>query len=217
LRRDVLKAPYHESADIRFETGDFDVTRKQFRELRQGSIMRLDFERYIPALLMFIANDMATTSSAVYRQCFGINATEGRVILLLRNEPNISAQRISQIMKCDKGLVSRAVRRLEKLKYILIRPDKVDSRRMAINLTTAGVALHDRIIEVALQREKLLLSGFSGKETAAAVDLLQRMLNNMGIVRRYTPLDAARAKHSRKEKRSELARSRKPSGSPILD
>lgn len=175
--------------------------------------MRLDFERYIPALLMFIANDMATTSSVVYRQCFGINATEGRVILLLRNEPNISAQRISQIMKCDKGLVSRAVRRLEKLKYIVVRPDKADSRRMTIKLTATGTALHDRVIEAALQREKLLLSGFGEKETATAVELLQRMLNNMDMVRTYAP----RSAKARQEKQGRPALSRKQSGSPVFD
>ena len=135
-------------------------------------------EHFIPALLTIVSNKLASSASVVYRQSFGINATECRVILTLAVEPGISGQRISQVIGFDKGLVSRTVRSLEKLKYITVGQDEGGGRRTRLALTRAGHELNDRIIEIALGREKLLLSGFSKKETVLIISLLRRMLKN---------------------------------------
>ena len=135
-------------------------------------------EHFVPALLTIVSNKLASSASVVYRQSFGINATECRVILTLAVEPGISGQRISQVIGFDKGLVSRTVRSLEKLKYITVGPDEGGGRRARLALTRAGHELNDRIVEIALGREKLLLSGFSKKEADLMTSLLRRMLKN---------------------------------------
>jgi DNA-binding MarR family transcriptional regulator len=50
-----------------------------------------------------------------------------------------------------------------------------DNRRVVI-LTKSGRALHDRIIELALDREKVLLDCLDEKEVEALIDMLGRLL-----------------------------------------
>ena len=136
-------------------------------------------EHFVPALLTIVSNKLASSASVVYRRVFRyINATECRVILTLAVEPGISGQRISQVIGFDKGLVSRTVRSLEKLKYITVGQDEGGGRRARSALTRAGHELNDRIVEIALGREKLLLTGFSKKEADLITSPLKRMLKN---------------------------------------
>ena len=144
-------------------------------------------EHFVPALLTIVSNKLASSASIIYREYFGINATECRVILTLAVEPGISGRRISQAIGFDKGLVSRTVRSLEKLKYITVAPDECGGRRTKLVLTRAGYELNDRIVKVALGREQLLLNGFSSKEADLMIRLLRRILKNTEKLGTYRP------------------------------
>ena len=144
-------------------------------------------EEFILALLTIVSNKLASSASVAYRTSFGVNATECRVILTLATHPGISAQRISEIIAFDKGLISRTVRSLKKQKYISVTPDENGGRRTRLTLTSSGLDLNDRIAKAALRREHLLLSGFTAAETRLMRALLQRMLGNMARVNAYKP------------------------------
>lgn len=134
-----------------------------------------------------MSNKLASTASTVYRDKFGVNASECRVVLHLAQEPGATGQRISQVIGSDKSLVSRTIRSLQRKKYVVVRADRNDSQRTTLLLTAAGFKLHDRVLKVALEREKLLLSGFNKKDADKVVNLLVRMLENMERVSAYRP------------------------------
>ena len=134
----------------------------------------IDHQRYIPALLLFVANKLATGSSNTYRRLFGVGVTEWRILSLLANEPDCSAQRISEFFDLDKALVSRTLQLLAKAQIVSIKVDT--TRRRTINLTRKGLALHNKIIKVALAREQRLLSDFSPAEIDTLAGLLGRLL-----------------------------------------
>jgi DNA-binding MarR family transcriptional regulator len=144
-------------------------------------------EEFILALLTILSNKLASSASNTYRTSFGVNATECRVILTLAVQPGISAQRISQIIAFDKGLISRTVRSLEKQRYISVSPDENGGRRTKLALTRSGLDLNNRIAKAALRRENLLLSGFTKTEIHLIRKFLQRMLGNMDRVSAYKP------------------------------
>ncbi|MCX7308321.1 MAG: helix-turn-helix domain-containing protein [Afipia sp.] len=96
----------------------------------------IDHDRYIPALLLFVANKLASGASNTYRRLFGVGVTEWRILSLLANEPDCSAQRISQFFDLDKALVSRTLQVMAKSQIIAIDFDPY--RRRTINLTRAG-------------------------------------------------------------------------------
>ena len=135
----------------------------------------LDLESHVPSLLNWIANKLGRSASAQFREQFGVGITDWRVIALLAIEPHITANRIVDVIGLNKGAVSRCLRSLQARGLVSIRPHKNDGRSHTCALTRAGEALHDRILPVALERERRLLSGLSLQEFNELVRMLNRL------------------------------------------
>jgi DNA-binding MarR family transcriptional regulator len=150
------------------------------RTARNGQV--LDLDRYVPALITFIANKLSRSATTVYQKRFGVNVTEWRILALLAIEPAISAARICHVIGFDKGPVSRTLTVMEQSGWVTIRTDEHDGRSHAISLTPKGRATHDRVIAVALERERRLLSCLEGNEREVLIDLLVRIHGNLDAV-----------------------------------
>lgn len=147
----------------------------------------LDLDSYVPALLVFISNKLSHGGSTLYRRLFGIGISEWRVMAMLAVEPNIPAHRICEVIGFDKGLVSRVVQALSAQGLVSVAADDSDNRRRVIGLTAKGQELHDRVISVALEREKILLGDLSAQEVDRLVGLLRRLLGQVDAVNAYEP------------------------------
>jgi len=157
----------------------------------------IDNERYVPALINFLGNRLAAGASNVYRREFGIGVTEWRILSLLAVEGTCSAQHICQFFDLDKALVSRTTRSLVKNDVVTVTAQKGKNKR-AIVLTRAGRSLHDRVIKLALQREKVLLAGFTKEETEVLIDMLRRLLERVPAVN-SVQADEGRSTNRRKK------------------
>lgn len=155
------------------------------REQQDGIV--LDMARYVPALLIHISNKMSNGANATYRRLFGVGVTEWRVLSQLAIEPHIPAQRICEVIGFDKAIVSRVVRSLQDLGHVRVSADGADNRRHRISLTTKGRQLHDRIIRVALERERRLLSDLTAREVDQLCDLLSRLHAKVQLANDYNP------------------------------
>lgn len=142
----------------------------------------LDLQRYVPALVTIVSNRLTNSASMIYRRRLGVGATEMRVIVILAAERNISGHRIVTITGLDKAAVSRALRSLEAMKLISIGVDPSHGRRQSIALTRAGERLHAQGFAISLEREDLLLKGFSRQERELAISVLNRMLTNLPLL-----------------------------------
>jgi hypothetical protein len=58
-----------------------------------------------------------------------------------------------------------------------------------IRLTSAGEALHERVLRVVQERERILHSAFSKTEIETLLDLLHRLHAQADIVNAYEPSD----------------------------
>jgi DNA-binding MarR family transcriptional regulator len=139
------------------------------------SSMALDFKDYVPAHLTFLANKISSGASAVYRPRFGVGITEWRIMALLAREAWVSPRWVSEATGLDKGAVSRSIQSLREAGHVEVRPDQYDRRSQILALTPKGLALHDRIVQLARKREQKLLSGFSSEERALLTQFLARM------------------------------------------
>jgi DNA-binding MarR family transcriptional regulator len=148
---------------------------------------KLDLDRYVPAMLTFLANKLATGASLNYRKHFGIGVVEWRLIALLAVEDKITANRICQVIGLDKSAVSRSLQVLEAAGRIWGEVDSKDARCYTVSLTTEGKMLHDRVLKVALERERRLLSDFSPAEVDTLVNLLGRLQRKVAYVNDYDP------------------------------
>ncbi|MBX9651006.1 MAG: MarR family winged helix-turn-helix transcriptional regulator [Xanthobacteraceae bacterium] len=150
-------------------------------ETRQEDLT-LDLDRYVPALITFIANKLSRTATALYQKRFGVNVTEWRILSQLAIEPNISAARICQVIGFDKGPVSRTLAVLQARGMIRIRADRRDARTHSISLTPRGRATHDKVFIVAQERERRLLSCLRKEEQEMLIGLLRRVHGNLDAV-----------------------------------
>ncbi|QDW36299.1 MarR family transcriptional regulator [Bradyrhizobium sp. KBS0727] len=144
--------------------------------------LTLDLDRYVPALITFIANKLSRTATVLYQKRFGVNITEWRILSLLAIEPEISAARICHVIGFDKGPVSRTLALLQTRGLVRIRPDRQDARTHSISLTPKGRTTHDQVIVVALERERRLLSCLRKDEREVLINLLRRVHSNLGAV-----------------------------------
>jgi DNA-binding MarR family transcriptional regulator len=139
----------------------------------------IEAERYVPYFLSILNNGLSWGGSRLYLELFGVGINEWRVLSALTNEPGIMASRITEMVALNKSVVSRSARALENSGHVQTR--LVDGRRLLF-LTPAGSALHDKIIEIALLREKTLLTGFDAAEKELLCSFLKRMQNNLSQV-----------------------------------
>ena len=147
----------------------------------------LNLDHYVPALLTSLTNKMASGASACYRKHFGIGIVEWRVLAMLAVEDQISANRVVQVIGLDKSAVSRALKLLEQDGYVSTEVDVGDARRYTVSLTGAGRELHDKVLMVALERERLLLATLSNDEIETLVSFLHRMSAQLDAVNAVEP------------------------------
>ena len=143
----------------------------------------LDLDRYVPALITFIANKLSRSATVLYQKRFAVNVTEWRILALLAIEPEISAARICHVIGFDKGPVSRTLAAMEGRGLVAIKADQDDARTYSISLTSKGYATHDQVIVVALERERRLLSCLSKREREVLIELLLRVHGNLDAVK----------------------------------
>jgi DNA-binding MarR family transcriptional regulator len=155
---------------------------------RQGQQEQLviDLDRYVPGFLTWIANKLTSGASQAYLAAFDTGIESWRLLVLLAIETSISAQRCSRVIGMDKASVSRAFKTMQARGLITIGLDDSDGRLRVATITAKGRQLHNRIMAVALERERALLSVFSDRERDMLVGLLRRMHENLPAVEAAT-------------------------------
>lgn len=148
---------------------------------------QLDLKRYIPALVNFLSNKLSSGASKCYRKNFAIGIIEWRVLAMLKVESDITANRICQVIGLDKAAISRAVKQLVEAGYVRLKQDPEDARSSLLQLNTKGHELHDRILPIALERERLLLSGIDEEELDVAIRVLSKLHENVKLVDAFNP------------------------------
>lgn len=139
------------------------------------SARALDLETYIPALLTYLAIKFSGGAASIYRAQFDISITEWRIMALLAIEPWMVSGRITEVYGFDKAAVSRSITTLQSRGLVEIRFQRNNNRRQYIALTAEGLELHDRIVGIALARERQLVSDLDAAERQTLINLLKRM------------------------------------------
>jgi DNA-binding MarR family transcriptional regulator len=146
----------------------------------------IDLDRYVPAYLTWIANKLSRGASKHYLSVFDVGIETWRCLVLLAIHKSVSAQQVSQIVGMDKASVSRCFKGMQLKGLITMGLDAVDGRLRIATLTAKGRALHDQIRQMALERERALLSVLSASDRDALVRLLKRLHENLPAVERAT-------------------------------
>ena len=142
--------------------------------------MKLQLDRYVPGLLLWLSNKVSSGASQLYNGRFGIGVTDWRVLSYFEVYPWSTASQACELMGLDKAAVSRTVAFLLAQGWLDSRPSGL--RKVEYVASASGKRLHDKVFKLAMQREDALLTGFSATERKQLVGFLQRMLANLDAV-----------------------------------
>jgi DNA-binding MarR family transcriptional regulator len=146
----------------------------------------VDLDRYLPALLAWIATKLQRGASQHYRNVFDVGIETWRCLVLLAIENSISAQRISRITGMDKSSVSRCFKSMQAKGLISMALDDADGRLRIARLTPKGRKLHDQMLGIALERDRALVEVLAPQELDTLIGLLRRLHENLSGVEKAT-------------------------------
>lgn len=137
--------------------------------------LSVDLNSHIPTKVAIFANRLSRSASRFYRECYGIGVVEWRLMMYIGRASKTRANRICGSTDLDKGAVSRSLRVLQRMGIVSVREDGADSRRNNVALTAKGRALHDRIVPVALERQRDLVADLTPHEVETFNRLIDRL------------------------------------------
>jgi len=160
----------------------------------------LDLDRYTVAYLVWTANKLSRGASHTYLKVFGVGVEVWRCLVLLAIHGSMTGQQVSQVMGMDKAALSRSFKIMQQKGLIVMGLDPLDGRVRVATLTPKGRALHDQILQIALERERALLSVLSASEKETLLRLLKRVHENLPAVEAATTAYVAARQRRVREK-----------------
>lgn len=142
----------------------------------------LTLERYLPYRLSILSNKVSGIIAEHYKNKFALSVTEWRIMAVLGEYPDISADEVSSKTRIEKSLISRAVSRLLQRHLIIRDVDSSDRRRSQLALTETGLAVYDDIVPLSYEYEQLLQQCFSEEERKEFSRLIDRLYEHAGTI-----------------------------------
>jgi DNA-binding MarR family transcriptional regulator len=124
--------------------------------------------------LIHLADTISRAATLVYEKRFGLNNSELRAMIALRDMQPLTIAELSRAGHIDKAWVSRSVASLLDRGLVSREAHPTDQRMALIRLTAAGLDLTRAFEPVAHARQKRLLAGLSQREAFRVIDLLQK-------------------------------------------
>jgi len=124
--------------------------------------------------LIHLADTISRAATLVYEKQFGLNNSELRAMIALRDMQPLTIADLSRAGRIDKAWVSRSVASLLDRGLVSREAHPTDQRMALIRLTHAGLDLTRGFEPVAHARQKRLLIGLSQREAFRVIDMLQK-------------------------------------------
>jgi len=139
----------------------------------------LQLRNFVPFRLNRLAAEVSEHLAETYRERFGLDVPEWRVIATVGPEHGCTAQYIAGSTRMHKTRVSRAIAHLEERGLMTRASHCADRREMQLRLTKAGQGLYAELVPLALERERTLLACMSREQLrafTAGLDCLETFL-----------------------------------------
>lgn len=117
----------------------------------------LDLDYYVPTVLSGFVDRLRASTAQFFRDRFGINSLEWKILTFLASYGPANAYRIWNAIGADKAAVSRGVKLLVEKGLVVARDAGGARRQMLISLTARGKALQASSVEIILERQRRLI------------------------------------------------------------
>ena len=142
----------------------------------------LKLESFLPFRLSLLSNTVSANIAATYQDKFAISMSEWRIMAILAEYPDLSADEVCQRTQIEKSVVSRAVARLLKRHMIIRQIDDEDRRRSILRLSETGLSVYDEVMPIAENFEKKLIAKLSKQERLTLLSLLDKLQKEAGSI-----------------------------------
>jgi DNA-binding MarR family transcriptional regulator len=155
----------------------------------EGLLAKLDLFSFVPFRLNRLAAEVSTALSGEYRERYGLDIPEWRVLATLgfRNDA-CSAQYIAHCTRTHKSTISRAVTALLE-RCLIERVENADDRReFVLRMTDKGQALYDELIPRLKRKEQEILSCLTAQERKDFSAALSKIERHLDLVQASRPV-----------------------------
>ena len=135
----------------------------------------LQLERYLPYRLSILSNRISALISEIYSDKFALSITEWRIMAVLGEYPDVSADEVSLKTQIEKSILSRAINKLVQRKLLQREFDPLDRRRSMLRLTATGLSVYDEVVPVSYDYEQALVSCFTDAEREQFSEFIDRL------------------------------------------
>jgi len=124
----------------------------------------MDLNQFLPYQLSILSLKISKGIAEHYQDQFGINISEWRVLVILYQNPDITAKKIAQLSQMDKVRISRTLKSLVQKDYLTQSKHPLDARAKNYELNKRGIYLMRAVIPDALRYEEDLMSQLTPEE-----------------------------------------------------
>jgi len=146
---------------------------------RSASGPLLDLDRFLPYRLDILAESVSRALSGLYKERYGLDVPEWRVLAHLGQYAPITAKAIGAHSRMHKTKVSRAVAALEGLGFLARIGSQEDRREELLSLTAKGKAAYADLAPQAANFARHLLDDLSAVERRTLDSAIDRLLRKL--------------------------------------
>jgi DNA-binding MarR family transcriptional regulator len=148
---------------------------------RIASELSLELAAFIPYRLNRLAVGVSNHLADIYRQRFGLDIPEWRVMATVGSQHGCTAQHIAESTRMHKTRVSRAIAHLEARELIERASSAADRRAREVRLTRSGRRLYAELVPLVLEREGELLSCLTKEQLRGFLTAIEALESFLGV------------------------------------
>lgn len=110
---------------------------------------------------------------------YNLTLTTWRCMIVIDKTQNCSLKTIAESLNVDNALITRNIKKLKELNYILKNPRKEDSRYFQLELTSKGKEVLSKVDKFQGLWYKKITTGFNEEEIETLVKLFDKLCMNI--------------------------------------
>lgn len=147
-----------------------------------GTADKLKLEDFLPYKLSILSNKVSATIAQTYKHKFALSITEWRIMAVLGEYSDISADEVSAKTQIEKSILSRSISKL--LTRQLLQRDfaEDDRRRSVLRLSELGRNVYAEVLPISHQYQEALLTCFTHSEKELFSRLIERLQKQIDLI-----------------------------------
>ena len=147
------------------------------------TVPELQLSEFVPFRLNRLAAAVSEHLSVIYRERFGLEIPEWRVLVTIGRHAGCTAQQIVQSTRMHKTRVSRAVAALRRRTLLESAAGAEDARELHLRLTPSGRRIYASLVPLALARESELLACLGESQREGLMRGIRVLESSLGLER----------------------------------